>query len=50
MADLVINVDLDKKCKRCRKPGATQGGYCLGCLGKMVSEGKFDHILKRRSK
>lgn len=47
MKDNIISIDLHKKCIRCKKPGATQSGYCLGCVAKMVKEGKFDHILKR---
>ena len=46
MTKYQINVNLDAKCKRCGKGGATQGGYCIGCLAKMVKEGKFDHIIK----
>ncbi len=42
-----IDINLDAKCKRCHKGGATQNGYCLKCITKMLNEGKFDHILKR---
>lgn len=41
-----INIDLDKKCKHCGKGGATQSGYCLECVAKMIKQGKFDHIIK----
>lgn len=41
-----IRIDLDKKCKRCKKGGATPCGYCLECVSKMIKEGKFDHIIK----
>jgi hypothetical protein len=46
MADRKIVVNMDKKCLRCHKGGATQSGYCLKCITKMIGEGKFDHILK----
>jgi hypothetical protein len=29
----VINVNLDKKCIRCKEDGATQSGFCLKCVG-----------------
>ncbi len=48
--DAVIRVNLDQKCLRCHKGGATQNGYCMGCITKMMKEGKFDHILKRERK
>lgn len=43
-----ITVDMDAKCKRCGKGGATASGYCLRCVAKMVQEGKFDHILRKQ--
>ncbi len=42
-----ITIDLGKKCLRCKKGGATQGGYCLPCFTKRLKEGKYNHILKR---
>ena len=42
-----IDVDMDAKCKRCGKGGATQGGYCLSCVLKNLDEGKYDHILEK---
>ena len=42
-----IRIDMDQKCKRCGKKGATQSGYCLDCILKLMEEGKFDHIFKR---
>jgi hypothetical protein len=45
---LIIEINLDKKCLRCKKPGALQNGYCLKCMMKMIAEGKFDHILKKK--
>lgn len=41
-----IVIDMDRPCRRCKKKGATGGGYCLKCIVKMLGEGKFDHILK----
>lgn len=41
-----ININLDTKCKRCGKGGATQNGLCLPCISKAVKNGEFDHILK----
>lgn len=32
MATLEIVIDLDVPCRRCKKPGATQNGYCLKCI------------------
>ena len=43
----VIHVDLDAKCKRCGKGGATQSGVCLACVAKAVKAGEFDHIIHR---
>ena len=47
-ADITIN--LDAKCKRCGKGGATQSGVCLPCINKAMQDGEFDHILKRLRK
>ena len=44
-ADITIN--LDAKCKRCGKGGATQSGVCLLCFNKAIKSGEFDHILKK---
>jgi|GEM_PF-6860597 len=46
MAGFTINIDLDRKCKRCGKGGATDSGYCVPCITKRIREGKYDHILK----
>lgn len=43
---LNIKIDLDKKCKKCGKGGATQSGYCLKCVAKMIKNGRLDHIIK----
>ena len=45
-ADITIN--LDAKCKRCGKGGATESGVCLPCFTKAIQNGEFDHILKRK--
>lgn len=42
----VISINLDKKCKRCGKGGATQAGICMSCIAKGVKAGEFDYILK----
>ncbi len=33
---LTININLDKKCTRCKKGGATDGGLCLKCIGNTI--------------
>jgi len=43
-----IEINMDVKCRRCKKGGATQNGYCLKCITKNITEGKYDHILKRK--
>lgn len=42
-----ITVNLDAKCRRCGKGGATQSGVCLACIAKAVKSGEFDGILKK---
>ena len=42
-----IEIDLDKKCVRCGKKGATQKGICLKCITKALENGELDHILDR---
>lgn len=46
MVTVTIDINLDEKCKRCKKGGATPSGLCLNCIGKAVTAGEFDHILK----
>ena len=46
----MITINMDQKCKRCKKPGAANGGYCLECILKMMKEGKFDHIFDKIKK
>ena len=43
---LEIKVDLEKKCLKCGKGGATQNGYCLGCIAKDAKKGKLDNVPK----
>ena len=43
---LEIKIDTDKKCERCKKPGATESGLCLACIVKGIKKGEFDHIIK----
>jgi hypothetical protein len=50
MTTVRTEIDEDRRCRRCRRPGATQNGYCLMCINRMLQEGKFDHILKRAAK
>jgi len=42
-----INVNLDTKCRRCGKGGATQSGVCMACIAKAVKAGEFDHIINK---
>ena len=44
---VIIKVNLDTKCKRCGKGGATQNGVCLSCINKAIKSGELDHILKK---
>ena len=47
MTKHIISVDLDAKCKRCGKGGATQSGLCMACIAKAVKRGEFDHIINK---
>jgi hypothetical protein len=42
-----IEIDMDRKCKRCGKGGATPGGLCMRCITRALKAGEFDHILKK---
>lgn len=46
MSVFEININLDKKCKRCGKPGAGPGGICLSCVADGIKNGEFDDIIK----
>jgi DNA-binding cell septation regulator SpoVG len=41
-----INIDMDRKCRKCHKGGATTNGLCLACISKGIKRGDYDHILK----
>lgn len=47
MHRVTINIDMDRKCTKCRKGGATQNGLCLTCINKAIRSGGYDHILKK---
>jgi hypothetical protein len=52
---LTINIDMNKKCKRCRKPGVagTEGkysDYCMGCIAKMIRKGEIKIPNKEKGK
>lgn len=32
-----INIDMNKKCSKCGKPGATDSGLCLSCVSKRIT-------------
>ena len=36
--DATITLDMDGRCTRCRRKGATPGGLCLGCVVKHLKE------------
>ena len=42
-----IEINLDKKCKRCGEKGATKNGLCLECVTKALEQGEFDHVLDK---
>ena len=48
MTTPTLTFHMDRPCRRCKKKGAGDGGYCLKCVLKMMNEGKFDHILKAK--
>ena len=39
MDSVTIEINMDKKCSRCGKPGACQNGLCLDCITKRVIDG-----------
>ena len=43
----IIHVNLDAKCQRCGKGGATQNGLCMPCITKAIKSGELDHIFRR---
>ena len=44
---VTIDVNLDRKCRRCHKPGATQNGLCLACIIKLMDAGAYDHLFRK---
>lgn len=47
MAHFTINIDMNKKCIRCRKGGACDNGLCMACIAKAMKKGEFDHLIKK---
>lgn len=43
-----ITIDMDTRCTRCRKRGATPCGLCLGCAAKLLE--KEDLTMARATK
>lgn len=37
MSDLVITIDMDKRCAECGKPGACDSGICMRCATKAIN-------------
>jgi uncharacterized OB-fold protein len=35
---ITININMDAKCKKCGKGGATQNGYCLKCIAESIKK------------
>ena len=42
-----LEIDFNKKCKRCSEPGAVDNGLCLACLLKAIENGEADYIIKK---
>lgn len=36
-----LRINMDAKCERCGKKGATQRGLCLKCIGKEIKAGRI---------
>ena len=36
MTTPTITVDMDKRCNRCGKWGASESGLCLGCVNEVI--------------
>lgn len=41
-----ITINMDVKCIRCGKKGATPSGVCLKCISKAIKRGELGHIIK----
>ena len=50
MATYNITIDMDKKCSKCRKPGAMPNGICMSCLSKNMKAGEYDHVIRAAHK
>ena len=53
MTTPTIRIDLEVKCPRCGKKGATltptgKANICLQCYAKAVTAGEFDHLWKTK--
>ena len=46
MGNFNINVNFDKKCKRCGKKGAVNDNICLECINKAIVNGEEHLIIK----
>ena len=38
MTNLVLNINMDKKCAECGKPCVTDSGICLRCVTKAMGD------------
>ena len=47
MTDVKIEIDMDRNCSSCGKPGATPSGECLKCIADGVQQGEYDNIRKQ---
>ena len=36
--DATIEINMDARCTKCRRRGATPGGLCLRCIAKRIKE------------
>jgi len=43
----ILTINLDAKCRRCGKGGATPNGLCLACVARAIKRGECDHIINR---
>lgn len=41
MERIEININLDRRCAECRRPGAADNGLCLPCSTKAITGGKM---------
>ena len=35
--NVVLTIDMGKRCAECRKPGATPSGICMACANKALA-------------